>query len=320
MFDLKLSPAQEQLLRDQVIGVDQPGTVLRDFQMLLDFVGAEGVPAAGKYNLLPIAEFGELDRRLSHPLKLQMKRPQLRSHPYLQGLHLLLRATGLGRVEGSGSKARLVLDPAVLERWTALNPTERYFTLLEAWLRVGREEMVGEQGRSGWFLSECVATWANVPAEGRQFNLRNPQFVYVGGVGRAFYHVALMDMFGLMQVEQPPPEVRPWCPAGLRRVPFGDAVFTLLAGWLFSFAAEPQDEEEDLEEEEFEDEDGEAPAELPLFGTWQPLFQPYFPEWRNNLVLPAEESREGVFVFKVSLGGGSGGALPSVPTTPWTTW
>ena len=89
---------------------------------------------------------GELDRRLSRPLHLELKRPQLRSHPYLQGLNLLLRASGLSRVEGTGAKARLVLDPAMRMQWDQLNPTEQYFNLLEAWLRFGRAEMVGETG------------------------------------------------------------------------------------------------------------------------------------------------------------------------------
>src|SRR5438046_2376443 len=146
MNEFRLTPAQEQLLREQGFTLDQPGTVLRDFQVLLQFVGTEGVPAAGKHHVLPLSAIDELDQQLSRPLRLQLKRPQLRSHPYLQGLHLLLRATGLTRVEGAGSKARLTLDPTVRAVWDGLNPTERYFALLEAWLLVGRPEMVGERG------------------------------------------------------------------------------------------------------------------------------------------------------------------------------
>ena len=136
--------------------------------------------AAGKYDLLPIDAIAALDQRLSRPLGLKLKRPQLRSHPYLQGLHLLLRASGLSRVEGSGSKTRLVVDPAVLQQWEVLNPTERYFTLLEAWFLRGRVEMVGE--RESWqesLLDPCLQTWLATPAEGKRFDLRQPQIVYV---------------------------------------------------------------------------------------------------------------------------------------------
>jgi hypothetical protein len=109
MKESQLIRAQEQCLRDQVITADQPGPVLRDFRLLLEFLGSEGVEAGGKYNLLPLKFIGELDRRLSRPLHLELKRPQLRSHPYLQGLNLLLRASGLSRVEGASAKAHLAV-------------------------------------------------------------------------------------------------------------------------------------------------------------------------------------------------------------------
>ena len=135
----------EKRLRDQAITDSEPGTVLHDFQMLLDFVGPQGIEAGGKYHLLALKYINELDSRLSRPLKLALARPQLRSHPYLQGLQLLLRASGLTAVEGKGPKARLVVAPEMLLQWKSLNPTEQYFTLLEAWLRFGRDEMIGER-------------------------------------------------------------------------------------------------------------------------------------------------------------------------------
>jgi hypothetical protein len=57
----ELTEAHEQALGDQVMTDDQPGAVLRDFEMLLDFLGAEGVDASGKYNLLPIKLISELE-------------------------------------------------------------------------------------------------------------------------------------------------------------------------------------------------------------------------------------------------------------------
>src|SRR4051812_16935118 len=179
MEGFELSAAHEQCLRDQGISLDEPGTLLRDFDAILDFVGPDGVATQGKYNLLPMKSIGELDGRLSRPLRLEMKRPQIRSHPYLQGLNLLLRASGLSRVEGTGAKARLVLDPVMLAQWDRLNPTEQYFNLLEAWLRFGKEEMVGERG-SSWRgpLLRCVQAWQSIPAKGRRFDLEKPQDVY----------------------------------------------------------------------------------------------------------------------------------------------
>jgi hypothetical protein len=43
------------------------------------------------------------------------------------------------------------------------------------------------------------------------------------------------------------------------------------------------------------------------FGVLQPVFQPYFPEWRTVYTLPAREVRLGVHTFKVTLAGWRGG-------------
>ena len=290
MKALKFTKDREQILRNQVIDTEQPGSVLRDFRTVLDFVGVQGVTAAGKYNLLPIEAIAELDARLSRPLRLEMKRPQLRSHPYLWGLQLLLRASALSRVEGTGAQARLLLDPSMLAQWNHLNATEQYFTLLEAWLRIGRAEMVGGQGRYsfGDLLMLCLQTWQHLPAKGERYDVKKPQYVYVSFIGREFYQLALMDLFGLIEVVQPPRGVTPWCPAAVRHTPFGDAMFALLSDHFLS-----------MQYDLIAEEDASQP---PRFGDWQPIFQPYFPEWRENLHVPEIESRDGIFLFRVSLG------------------
>jgi hypothetical protein len=292
----RITPAQEEILRNQVIDATRPGPVLHDFQALLDSIGTQGVKSAGKYNLLPMGAMAELDERLSRPLRLQMKRPQLRSHPYLQGLHLLLRASGLTRVDGAGATARLSVDAGVRESWQRLNATEQYFTLLEAWLLWGRPEMVGEGGSrlDTAILSRCLQAWRQVPSKGKRFDADRPQEVFLLGIYRDFYQLALMDLFGLLEVQHPRKPVQPWVPAAVRRVPFGDAVFTLLEGEEFSFW-----DGDDVEDDESDEEAPEAGTHL---GVWQPLFQPYFPAWQANLEWPAGEARTGTFVFRVGLG------------------
>ncbi len=302
----KLTKAQEQCLRDQIITADQPGSILRDFGMLLDFLRPGPVETAGKYNMLPIKFLGELDARLSRPLNLDLKRPQLRSHPYLQGLNLLLRASGLSRIEGSGAKARMALDPAMMTLWNGLNPTERYFNLLEAWLRLGRPEMVGEQGPSwGGLLLPVLEVWRYLPAKGRKFDLEKPQEIHLVGIYRGFYQLALMDLFGLLVIEQPSRPVTPWSPASVKHSLFGDAVLTVLSAATFGFLLERDSlevVEEDAEVEPEDEDEEEWEPEVPQFGLWQRLFQPYFPEWRENLKFPEPEFRDGEYVFRVSLG------------------
>jgi hypothetical protein len=310
----KVTEAHEQTLHDQVITADRPGSVLRDFGMLLEFLGTDGIEAAGKYNLIAIKSIAELDERLTRPLRLKLKRPQIRSHPYIQGLNLLLRASGLGRVDRTGPKARLVLDPEMRMQWDALNPTERYFNLLEAWLRLGRAEMVKQQGSSrGGLLFPCVQAWQHTPPSGNSYRGRKPREVYLLGIGRDFYLLALMDLFGLLAVELPRGAVTTWAPAGLTHTPFGDAFFNVVSSRIDVLlgndsilgleerqGGDEYDEVEPVDEDD-EAEDYEGAPEMPSIGAWQPLFQSFFPEWRNNLIFVAPELGGGTRVFKVSL-------------------
>jgi hypothetical protein len=77
--------------------------------------------------------------------------------------------------------------------------------------------------------------------------------------------------------------------------------------------AESPDEEDEAEDEgdeiesyeDEDDEDGEeySGSDLPEFGGLQHVFQPYFPAYQNALSVGAPTpARQGVFVFKVSLG------------------
>src|SRR3954471_6908553 len=150
---IELTPAQEQLLREATITESAPGSILHDFDALLRLVGTDGVEAGGQHRLLPMACLADLNARLAKPVELKLERPQLRSYPNLQGLHLLGRATGLLAVRDGGSKARLAVNPTALEAWVPLNPTERYFTLLEALTVHARRDMVGGYG-GGWLSAD----------------------------------------------------------------------------------------------------------------------------------------------------------------------
>ena len=62
--------------------------------------------------------------------------------------------------------------------------------------------------------------------------------------------------------------------------------------------------EEAAELEQAEDESGPEPD----FGTLQPIFQPYFPEWQTGYARPSSEVRSGTHIFKVTLAGWRGGS------------
>src|SRR5262249_42728493 len=157
----------------------------------------------------------------------------------------------------------------------------RYFSLLEAWLLVGRPEMIGERGGGMGrdYLMDCLTAWRFVPAKGLKFDLRRPQEGRYSLLARHLFHVALMDLFGLMEVVLPASPMQPWSPAAVKHRPFGDAVFTLL--WQASYGTEAL-------ALLLRQEEGADP-----FGLLQPIFQPYFSAWKKKLVLPEPETRDG---------------------------
>ena len=102
------SPEYQQVLRKIAITDTGPGTILRDFDVLLEFVGEGGLPVTGTH-LLPSRVLPEIDARLTHPLQLRLKRPQQKSYPHINGLYLLVRASGLTRVVGYREEASALL-------------------------------------------------------------------------------------------------------------------------------------------------------------------------------------------------------------------
>ena len=282
----KPNPPHRGYLASQRIDENGPGSILMDFEALLGFV-EDGVRSTGKHHLLPMARLFELDQLMTKPLRPRKKRPQQKSFPHLNGLYLLLRATQLGVPEGHGkASGTLTLDAAMHEQWLQLNATERYFNLLEAWLRWGSWEAVGLRG-GGWLSNVAMNARdlrASIPAAGRRLSeneRRRGKFLY--STERSCT-LALLELFGLMTVERDEPhEGQSWRVAEVRHTPFGDEllqiVFDEIERDLFAY------EKRTVE-----------------FGAWQPLLRPYFPQWVNNLKIALPEFRDGVYYFKVSLG------------------
>lgn len=280
----RVKKSHADLFRRQKIDLDNPGTILRDFESILEAFGTEGMRSTGKYHLFPQDRLLELDARLARPLRPRLKRPQQRSLPHLDGLYLLLRATGLAVPKGMGkTSGKLVLDAAVLDSWRSLNFTEQYFNLLEAWLLRGRNSMVGEpgRGRGKEMAMQASQVWMGIGDKG----WCSHEHKYLPFYGRLGYcTLALLELFGLADVERgEPTEGESWPILAIRRTPFGEAI----CGTILSLDQLLSTDRE---------------AKKPRFGIWQPLLQEYFPEWRNNLQLPKPGFSDGVYYFKVRLG------------------
>ncbi|MBD2354618.1 plasmid pRiA4b ORF-3 family protein [Tolypothrix sp. FACHB-123] len=275
-----LPDAHQQLLKETSIDENQPGTILRDFQTLIDFFQPKGVEVSSVNNLLPLKVLSELNLRLSHPIDTKLKRPVQKSYPYINGLYLLLRSSGIGQVTSQGKKQFLVLDEAVLECWSKLNSTERYFTLLEAWLIWGNNEVLGERHDAWNNLFKCIQFWGRIPDKGLKFTKYDDQQSL--GYYPGLHNVALLELFGFLTLQSgKAQEGKGWRIASVERLPLGDAIFMLLfpIGITGNF-------EEDINVN---------------FGQLQPTLQPFFPEWHNNLILPQQGFTDGIYIFKVSV-------------------
>lgn len=92
------------ILQQQEITQTTPGSILQDFQTLLNFIGQEGMTVGGKRNLIPQKSLAQINQQLVEPIQTDLQRPQQKSYPTINGLYLLLRATGMGKILQQGKK------------------------------------------------------------------------------------------------------------------------------------------------------------------------------------------------------------------------
>lgn len=288
------SPAAAEILRRQTIDENQPGSILRDFETFLHFIRERDLKASGINQLLPINSLGELNGLLAKQLDIRLQRPQQKSYSNINGLFLLGRASGLLGLQNRGKEKIIVLDADALSAWRELNAAERYFTLLEAWIVRGSPEILGEWqgGIYNDTLYNLARLFEKIPAEGLQIEA-NREFRDYGLSFYGLYNIALAEMFGWLEIESGAGQKgKSWIIEKIRCTDFGSAVVAQL---LLMFKTL----DFDWRNEEFFDEGDRDPF---AFDVLQPAFAPYFPEWRACFRLPAAETVEGIYVFKVSLG------------------
>jgi hypothetical protein len=282
---LGISDRAQQILRDQHIRNNGPGTVLADFESMLRFIGNEGLKTTGKYCLLPQSKLDELNLKMSRPVMHRLKRPQQRSFPHLHGLYLILRASGMGIVGGSRPSGGLVLDQEAVMSWRELNATEQYFALLEAWLVQAVPELIAERGGAA---SSCMRSLNDIAIRLRERRT-------VGDHrrrGGLLYDVmdsttvALMELFGWVRLEFGEPAAGEGVRiTAVERLDFGDAMVAVLHNGYMN--------------REWPTYIDETPADP---GALRPLFQPYFPDYKRAMEAKELPYLEGTLMFRVSLG------------------
>jgi hypothetical protein len=337
----------QRLLSEQPITPSGPGSILKDVDSFLEFVGTEGIATKSRSNTLPIGRLMELNQKSSYPIELTLKRALLRDYPNLAGIFVLLRVMDLLQVRGS----RLSVCPTALEFWRGLNCTEQYFALLEALLFQAHPSVLANERRF-----EEMRSFDLIPVFLAQLSDRWRSFdhyesvSYFGPQGDLRpWSVFLLQQLGLIEIRPRSVSERErrgwggggWLLGGARLTPWGAAINWplmelqraeeeqleevadepedslpqpgpaqgLLVPLLGPTATERANAAEDSDAEDFElglDESSDDSGEEAAFGSLQPSFQPYRPEWRTVYARPKAEVRSGTHHFKVTLAGWQG--------------
>lgn len=191
-----LSPEDARIIKNQAFSDTQPGSLLKDFQALLDFIGSDGVEVTKTTQHIGMKYLFELNERMTRPAKTELKRPQQKAFPNLHGLYLILRVSGLARLVRDKNKTLLKLDPEVLASWQKLNAVERYFSLLFCWIVRGDEEILGESRR--WHNQSfrlCLEVYRSTPIDSKGHSAGEYMMaLYFVGL----HNVALMASFGFL--------------------------------------------------------------------------------------------------------------------------
>lgn len=277
----------------QTIDEIQPAAILRDFETFLNFVAANKLEASGKNELLPLNSLRELNALLTKPFEIALQRPVQKSFANINGLFLLARAGGLLILQKDDKTARFAIDREALEIWQSLNPTERYFTLVETWIVRGSAELIGErhQGMFGNPLYCLARLFEDLASKGS--NVRENKFFQDSGfLLYGSHNIALAEMFGWLEIKHGAGEKgKSWIIEQIKRTDFGAAIVSLLQDNFKTLDFDWKNAAA-IEDAEFDEN---------AFNLLQRTFQPYFPNWQNIYRLPTTETKDGIYVFKVSL-------------------
>lgn len=271
------------------ITATSPGTILHDFDVLLDMLRQGPLRLTESTQQPSRTLLSKINARLAHPVQLGLKNPQLKSYPPIMGLYLLLRASGLTTVGGTSQKPLLFLDADLDREWQALNPTEQYGSLLEIWLLRAESDILGERFLPG-LSYESYLYWIDLigwnPGEGAQAS-NNADLASATKYVLGWHNLGIMELFGFIAVTEDPPQ------PGLGRqihqitpMPLGTSLLALLEEKYYS-RLEPSRIPQ-----------GSHAAEA---GTLQPILEPYWPQWKRTLRVPQWTFRPGTHVFDMKL-------------------
>lgn len=128
-----LSENLAQYLKQETITETSQGKIIKDIEFLVNFLQANEVKVSQNNYFFGLKYLPEINQALSYPIETNLKRPVQKSYPYIDGLYLILRGSGLGQIVSKGKSHYFKINEDILSQWQQLNLTEKYFSLLECY-------------------------------------------------------------------------------------------------------------------------------------------------------------------------------------------
>jgi hypothetical protein len=141
-------------------------------------------------------------------------------------------------------------------------------------------------------LFSLVRLFEDIDAKGTNVK-DNKRFQEDSFVLYGSYNIALAEMFGWLKIKHGKEKGKGWIVEKLEFTEFGMECIALLQENIKEFRLDWIDSYLEENKPEFDEN---------IFNFLQPAFQPYFPNYKNTYRLPNTEIKNGIFVFKVSLG------------------
>lgn len=282
-----LTMDQIHSLKNQTFTDSEPGTLLKDFSTLIDFIGSSGIPVSGINHLIAIKLLPQINQLMSYPLDVKLKRPQQKSFPHINALFLLLRASGLTQISIEKKETKLLLDNKVLTDWQSLNQTERYFALFNAWWLRGSAEIIGESRRDfSNGLYDSLSFFENKLSDGLSLK-KNPHVFEYLRYNPCLYNLALMELFGFIRIEQDAAlSGENWPIVNIKSTTWGCALLNNFSKYLTS------SDEHIIDQSDYD-----------LTELWNSELKTYIPALEKGLKeLEIAEIQHSSYVFKVSIG------------------
>lgn len=265
------------------IDATQPGSVLQDFQRLLDFIGEAGLPVSKQQMVLAPNTLVEFNARMTTPVNQDKPRPSQKTFPHISVLYQCAKWLGCFCFTDEGARKRVMLNAPVIASWQQLNLVEQYFTLMKLWLFGDPNDyrsFLPPVTRLEWFQTHCLS------------RAKEYYPVMLATEYQMGELLAGLELFGLVAVKHAPPFAGGgWNIESIKLTPTGKFVLDTLA--------KNKESATRLMLSSRVDDDEESDADRVL----QTIFRPYFSDLKNIFVAPQEKlDRPGTYVFKVSLG------------------